>query len=374
MESPEPWLTLWRVPGVGPSTFARLLEHYGSAASALAAGARDWRERGLIRGKGDVPITSDHPGLDIGPDLRWLEVDGNQLVRLGESAYPPLLAAIDVPPPLLFVKGDPAALRSPQIAMVGSRDPTRSGVAIARDFAMQLARAGICVTSGMALGIDGAGHAGALDAGGLTLAVAGTGLDRVYPARHRGLAERIVDQGALVSEYPIGTRPRAEHFPRRNRLISGLAYGTLVVEAARKSGSLITARYALEQGREVFAVPGSIHNPMAQGCHQLIRDGARLVESANDIVLDLAPQLAACLAEAPSADPGDERRPPTLTPEQRQVLRAIEFDPTPLDSIIQTSGLTTENVSSILLMMEIDGLIAAEAGGCYVRLVPGIVE
>ncbi|MGF1546394.1 MAG: DNA-processing protein DprA [Thiotrichales bacterium] len=374
MERPESWLTLWRIPGVGPSTFARLLEHYGSADAALAAGARDWREHGLLRGKGEVPLTPDHPGADIGPDLRWLEADGNHLIRLGEPAYPLPLAEISVPPPLLFVKGDPAALQAPQIAMVGSRDPTRVGIANARAFAMQLARAGIAVTSGLALGIDGASHAGALDAGGLTLAVAGTGLDRVYPARHRALAERIVAQGALISEYPIGTRPRAEHFPRRNRLISGLAFGTLVVEAARKSGSLITARYALEQGREVFAVPGSIQNPMAQGCHQLIRDGARLVESADDVLLELAPQLSACLVESTPLAPPDPDSPRALTADERLVLNAIDFDPTPIDSIIQHSGLTTESVSSILLMMEIDGLIAAEAGGCYVRLVAGTVQ
>ena len=224
--------------------------------------------------------------------MEWLSQPGNHVVHFQDAAYPALLKQIADPPPLLFVRGDRDYLAQPQLAIVGSRNPTHTGRALAREFAAHLASFGLTITSGLASGIDGAAHQGAIEAGGTTLAVTGTGLDRVYPARHRDLAHRVAENGALVTEFPPGTAPLAANFPRRNRLISGLSLGTLVVEAALRSGSLITARSALEQGREVFAIPGSIHNPLARGCHALIRDGAKLVESGEwvqpgDPVLEL---------------------------------------------------------------------------------------
>ncbi len=379
MNDLEAWLTLWRTPGVGSAALTHLLAHYGDASAAVAAGPSAWQRAGIFpRGAEDL-VNAPFPP-DIEPDLRWLERDGNNVIRLGEPAYPERLAQVSGAPAVLFVKGDLDALSHPQLAIVGSRNPTRAGAQIAREFAAALASKGICVTSGLALGIDAAAHEGALAGGGLTIAVAGTGLDRVYPARHRALAERVAAQGALVSEFPVGVKARAEHFPRRNRIISGLSLGTLVVEAARQSGSLITARYAAKQGREVFAVPGSIHNPLTKGCHQLIREGAKLVETLDDILLELAGQLSAYLATEPVPTPhpaacpqsSEESTPLSVAdPAHAALLRAVDFAPTPIDLIIERSGLTAEAVSSMLLIMELQGLVAAETGGCYTRLLPG---
>jgi len=232
-----------------------------------------------------------------------------------------------------------------------------------------MANAGLIVTSGLAIGIDGASHEGALDAGGLTIAVAATGLDRVYPARHRELATRIAAQGALVSEFPTGVAPRAEHFPRRNRLISGLSLGVLVVEAARRSGSLITAGYAAEQSREVFAIPGSIHNPVARGCHQLIRQGATLVESAYDILEEIASQIEPYSRPNPHTEPA----PVKLDKEDLALLDSLGYDPISMDELIERSGLTADKVSSMLIALELKGLIAAERG-LYMRLNPGTMQ
>ncbi len=359
----EDWLQLWRVPGVGPLAFLRLLAHCGDAAGALRAGPEAWRAAGVT-----VP-PPDHPP-DITPDLRWLEQPGHHLLRLGEPGYPPRLAEIADPPPLLFVTGDPEVLQLPQLALVGSRHPTGAGRDTARRFAAHLARAGLVIGSGLALGIDGAAHEGALEADGLTLAVAGTGLDRVYPARHRTLAHRIAERGALLSEFPVGTGPRPGNFPRRNRVLSGLALGTLVVEAAVRSGSLITARHAAEQGREVFAIPGSIHNPLARGCHALIRGGAKLVETADDVLEELGPLIDydALRRPPPAADAAPASPPPATDPQHAALLECIDYEPTPVDLIVQRSGLTADAVSSMLLIMELSGMVALENGGCYVRL------
>ena len=286
----ENWLKLYRVQGIGPSSFHKLLLAFdGDPGAALTASEARWKQAGLNRRQ--IKPLSER-GTDPGTDLRWLEADNHHLILFGDSAYPTLLAEITNPPPLLFVRGDKSLLTHPQLAMVGSRNPTRGGLENARAFASHLAAAGLGIISGLAMGIDGASHEGALEANGLTIAVAATGLDQVYPARHRRLADRIADNGAIISEFPIGTRPQAEHFPRRNRIISGMSMGTLVVEAAQRSGSLITARNAGEQGREIFAIPGSIHNPLARGCHHLIRQGAKLVETAEDILEELGPLLA----------------------------------------------------------------------------------
>jgi DNA processing protein len=297
-------------------------------------------------------------------DLAWLEQPDHHLLRIDEPAYPELLRSLDDPPPLLFVAGEPRLLGLPQLAVVGSRNPTRGGADNAREFARHLAAAGVPITSGLALGVDAAAHEGALAGGGVTIAVVGTGLDRVYPARHRALAHRIAEQGALVSEYPLGVGVRPENFPRRNRIISGLSLGTLVVEASLRSGSLITARLAMEQGREVFAIPGSIHNPLARGCHALIRQGAKLVETAADILEELPNTAPVLVPPLPaSVQAGDER--PRLDADYERVLAALGHDPTPFEVVLEHTRLTPAEVSSILLVLELEGHVAACAGGRY---------
>lgn len=365
MSELEAWLTLWRAPGVGPVNFHNLLAHFGSAREALGASVSRWQAAGISDRAIAEPADRQH---DISPDLVWLEQPDHHLLQFGEPGYPKQLSDIPAAPPLLFVKGDASLLCHPQLAMVGARNPTGAGIQNARAFAEHLATAGLGITSGLALGIDGACHEGALAARGITIAVAATGLDRVYPARHKALATRIAAEGAIVSELPIGTQVAPGNFPRRNRIISGLSLGTLVVEAARKSGSLITAGYALEQSREVFAIPGSIHNPLARGCHQLIRDGGKLVETAEDILEELGPQLTNLekfepIQENATTEPLDE-----IDPEHRALLKFVDFEPTPIDMIITRSGLTAETVSSMLLIMELNDLISAEPGGYYIRL------
>jgi DNA processing protein len=263
----------------------------------------------------------------------------------------------------LFCHGDPDLLVRPQLAIVGARSATRPGLDIAEGFAAELTRLGLLVTSGLATGIDGAAHRGALAAGGATVAVCATGLDRVYPARHRELAHQIAASGVLVSEFPTGVPPLAENFPRRNRLISGLSLGVLVVEAAPQSGSLITARLALEQGREVFAIPGSIHNPTSRGVHALIRQGAKLTESVNDILEEIAPHLGAGFAPAPADRAGGE-----IDPTQRRVLDALGFDATPFDRLVEVLSLPVDKLSAALLALELQGCVAAAPGGAYQRL------
>ena len=360
----ESWLKLYRINGIGPSSFHKLLQAFnGDPSAALAASETHWRQAGL-NNRQIKPLSERN--TDPSTDLRWLEAEDHHLVLFGDPTYPALLSEIPNPPPLLFVRGDTSILTHPQLAIVGSRNPTRGGLENARAFANHLARSGLGITSGLAIGIDGASHEGALDANGLTIAVAATGLDHVYPARHRKLADRIAASGAIVSEFPIGSRPQAEHFPRRNRIISGLSMGTLVIEAAQRSGSLITARNAGEQGREIFAIPGSIHNPLARGCHRLIRQGAKLVETAEDILEELGPLLAS--RPHPPEPSEHQAESANVNPQHQALLKHIDYDPTPINVIISRSGLTAEAVSSMLLIMELNNQIAAEAGGCYLRI------
>jgi DNA processing protein len=251
--------------------------------------------------------------------------------------------------------------------MVGSRNPSPSGKENAREFAYHLTNSGITITSGLAIGVDGICHRGALDADGLTVAVTGTGLDRVYPASQHQLAHTIAERGVLVSEFPPGTEARAGNFPRRNRLISGLSLGVLVIEAAQKSGSLITARLAMEQGREVFAIPGSIHNPLAKGCHSLIRQGAKLVETAVDILEELAP-LIGVIKTTPETEFADSlNNENELSPDYQQLLNCMGFDPVQVDILIDRSGLTPEEVSSMLILLELEGHVSSAPGGIYCR-------
>lgn len=303
-------------------------------------------------------------------DLRWLEQPGRLILTLHDALYPDLLREIPDPPPLLYLQGDAALLNSWQLAMVGSRNPTASGRQTAEDFARYLAGGGLTVTSGLATGIDAAAHKGALKAEGHTIAVVGTGLDRVYPAKHRDLAHQIASTGLLVSEFPLGTPPKAENFPRRNRIISGLSLGTVIVEAALRSGSLITARMAMEQGREVFAIPGSIHNPLARGCHQLIREGAKLVETADHIIEELGALAGVQFsAEKPSSPTTESALPETDLPDgDYQILfEHLGFDPIHIDQLVVDSGLTADAVSSMLLLLELQGQVASMPGGRYVR-------
>jgi len=361
------WLTLLRVPGVGPVTYNALVGAFGSPGKALRADRCELKRFGLTE---EIIAHLNKPNLhDIDQDLAWSAQPGHHVLLIADTEYPGRLREIHSPPPELFVDGDPRCLSDPQIAIVGSRRPTPTGRNNAHAFAARMANAGLIVTSGLAIGIDGASHEGALDAGGLTIAVAATGLDRVYPARHRELATRIAAQGALVSEFPTGVAPRAEHFPRRNRLISGLSLGVLVVEAARRSGSLITAGYAAEQSREVFAIPGSIHNPVARGCHQLIRQGATLVESAYDILEEIASQIEPYSRPNPHTEPA----PVKLDKEDLALLDSLGYDPISMDELIERSGLTADKVSSMLIALELKGLIAAERG-LYMRLNPGTMQ
>ncbi len=355
------WLALIRLPGVGPATLNPLLRSGLTPAqllqnppSQLSEGARN---------------SLRNPSWDrVDDDLRWLESAAGHFLPITSPQYPEPLARLPDAPPGLFVLGNPRYLCSPQIAMVGSRNPTRGGEQTAQEFARFFTASGIAVTSGLAIGIDTASHRGALQGGGPTLAVMATGLDRVYPASNRDLAHEIAEKGALISEFPPDTSPRRGHFPRRNRIISGLSLGVLVVEAALKSGSLITARLAGEQSREVFAIPGSIHNPLARGCHRLIREGAKLVETAADVLEELAPRLQQYLVEPEAATDNDVSPTPSSDPEHRQLLEAMGYDPVPTDILVERTGLAPEAVSSMLLLLEMEGRIASEPGGLFVRI------
>jgi len=360
------WLILLSAPGIGPRTAARLCEHFGDPAGVLAASRSALSELGLKPACVDALKQPDTESVEA--ILNWGERPDAHLIAIDDPFYPPQLTEIADPPPLLYVRGDPALLREPQIAVVGSRNPTSGGREITAELVRELAGWGLVVTSGLAVGIDGVAHAAALESG-QTIAVMGTGPDLVYPASHLDLACRIAENGALVSEFPPGRGPLARNFPRRNRLISGLSLGVLVTEAALKSGSLITARCALEQGREVFAVPGSIRNPLARGCHGLIRDGARLVESAADILAELAPLLNAALASASQSFPSPVAGMSAegLHGDERRLLDALEFDPMAPDELIARTGLPADQVMSMLLLLELNGHVSSVPGGRYCR-------
>ena len=308
--------------------------------------------------------------------LLWLSQPNHHLLCWHDDAYPVLLRRINSPPAALFIDGDPGCLWQPQIAVIGSRNPSAGGLDHARDFATTLARQGMTITSGLASGIDAAAHTAALDAGAFTIAVNGTGLDQVYPNSSRVIAGRIRSQGAMVSELPLGSPPRRQHFPSRNRIISGLSLAVLVIEAGLNSGTLITARKAAEQGRDVFALPGSLHNPMAKGCHRLIRDGARLVETTADIMQELGPMAAELKMEIrqrlEQSDAGEEPAPVHKQnllddSDYSAVWKVLGYDPKPVDIIIEQSGLSAREVSSMLLMMELEGMIKKFGNGRYLR-------
>src|SRR5690348_16947590 len=365
------WLILLRAPGIGPAAARALIAHAGSARAACASARRFRGQEGLSPEALAWIETPDAARLDA--DLAWLSEPDHHLLRCTDPDFPPQLAEIPQPPAALFVAGKPALLLGAQIAVVGSRSASAQGLANAREFARAFARHGLTVTSGLADGIDGAAHAGALEAGGGTVAVIGTGADLVYPRKHRELAARIAQHGAIVSEYPPGTAALPAHFPQRNRLIAGLALGTLVIEASLQSGSLITARLAGETGREVFALPGSIHNPLSRGCHKLIREGARLTETAQEVTEALVPgaqALGAQLRERLESPPSGAASPPVRAddPDYARLLTALGEAPLGLDELATRTGLKPAELSSMLLLLELEGTVAPAVNGRWQRI------
>ena len=345
------------IPGLGPASLRRLLQHFGSPADVLAA-ASAAVER-LLEPSAAAAFRQGAAAAAVETALIWLEQPGHSLLTLADADYPKLLLETPDPPVLLYVCGHVKLLGHAALAIVGTRSPTPRGAADAQAFARVLSDAGLTIVSGLALGIDAAGHRGGLDGASSSVAVVGTGLDRVYPARHRDLAHELAERGALVSEFALGTPPIPPNFPRRNRILSGLARGCLVVEAALRSGSLITARQALEQGRDVFAVPGSIHSPLSKGCHWLIKQGAKLVESAQDVLEELRlPAPAGLRATAAQSAPLGELA---------VLLEALGYDPVDLDTLCLRAGLTPDAASAMLLTLELDGYLDRLPGGRYQR-------
>lgn len=370
------WLILLRAPGLNARRLREGLVARGSAGALLRWLLRhpdslDHEVRGWLESPDEATLAHD---------LAWLAGEDHRLLRCTEEDFPPQLEAIPDPPAALFVKGDASLLLRPQVAIVGARRAQEPGLANARRFATELASAGLLITSGMADGVDGAAHEAALDAGQPTIAVIGTGPDRVYPRKHHALARRIAMQGAIVSEYPPGTAAIAHQFVQRNRIIAGLSLGVVVVEAGARSGSLITARYAGEQGREVFALPGSIHNPLAEGCHALISEGGRLVQRPDEVLATLAPaafELGAELrARLERGEPATGAPRSKTGPfdwrqdeEYRRLLDVMGYDPASLDALVGTTGLSPGALSSMLLILELEGEIATLPGNRYQRLV-----
>lgn len=357
-----------RTPGLTAEHVRALVAATGSLEKAASIGTQG--VPGIELNAAARAFLANIPDTMIDADLAWLERSGAQVLSAISDRYPSLLANISRGPPVLYVLGDLDVLSSPQLAMVGSRNPTASGRSTARDFASFFARAGLTITSGLALGIDAASHEGALLGNGRTIAVCGCGLDTIFPRQNKALAARIREcGGALVSEFPPRTHPYPAHFPRRNRIISGLSCGTLVVEAAQRSGSLITAHHALEQGREVFAIPGSIHNPLSRGCHVLIRDGAKLVETVADVLSELTNFLGMqSLARGSMASADAVAARPALDKAYEILLDALGFEPAGIDVLVARTGLPSESVASMLLILELQGRIKPHAGGRYGRL------
>ncbi len=309
------------------------------------------------------------PRALIDADLRWLEASGACLVPCTSPLYPPLLTRVAGAPPVLYALGRPEALAARQIAMVGARAATATGRALARELAAAFARAGIAVASGLAVGIDAASHQGALDAEGVTVAVCAHGLDALYPREHHALAGRIRERGALISRFPPGAPPRRAHFPQRNRMLSGLAFATVVVEASRHSGSLITARAAMQNGRPVFAVPGSVRSPLSAGCHELIRQGARLAAGPSEVLQDLGISISdQILVSTPSEGPAPPGRSRPLDKDGEILLDALGFEPVSISTLAERTGLASGCIASMLLILELRGRVALHPGGRYCRL------
>jgi DNA processing protein len=403
LEELAAWLRLTLTPGVGNISARKLLAAFGLPHAIFEQSQAALRQ--LVSENQADALRAVPPELDalLSTTWDWLQQDAaddiqHQVLVLGDNHYPEALLSLDDPPLMLYVlgaanfknnslvaqtnKGQEAARNSANellvdttrsLAVVGSRNPTPQGAANARQFAKAMAQAGLSIVSGLALGVDGAAHAGALDAAestdgaGLTVAVVGTGLDRVYPKAHRDLAHRIARHGLLISEYPLGTPPLNANFPKRNRLIAGLSNGTLVVEAALKSGSLITARLTTEQGKEVFAIPGSIHAAQSHGCHALIKQGAKLVESAQDILEELQWPLTAPVSALSLATGTTTPVDPSASQAEDALLQALGFDPVGLDALQARCGLDTADLQAQLMGLELDGKVARLPGGLFQR-------
>lgn len=358
------YLALDLCTGVGSKTYQQILdiegivlkEFFELSQSELSAFGLNQTQVGAI---------INPPWQQVDMALEWMDSDPNHhIINITQQDYPKLLKEISDPPPVLYAKGRAELLDSPQIAIVGSRNCTPGGASNAREFAAYLARSGLTITSGMALGIDQHAHQGALEASGNTIAVTGTGIDRIYPSRNKQLAYQIAEQGLLISEFPLGTSPHSSNFPKRNRVISGLSLATLVVEATRKSGSLITARLGMEQGREVFAIPGSIHNPQSKGCHHLIRQGVKLVDQASDIIDDIGSLLGYMAEQVTASETRSDRQ---LDHDYEQLLDLMGYDPISMDTLVERSGLTIDQLSSMLLLLELNDFIQPAPGGLFVR-------
>ncbi|WP_019557207.1 DNA-processing protein DprA [Thiomicrorhabdus arctica] len=351
-----------------------ILVYFGSISTAVSAGEAEWRNSEILSKKQlESFMLTERAGL-VDLALEWAERPLQSYLPIGSAGYPELLASIDDAPILLSVRGNVALLKDPQLAIVGSRHASKQGVNIAKDFAQHLSNQGLTITSGLALGIDAAAHQGGLQGLGKTVAVIGTGLDRIYPAANQALARQIAEEGVMISEFPLGTPPLAFNFPRRNRIISGLSVGTLVVEAALKSGSLITAKTAIEQGREVFAVPGSINNPLAKGCHQLIKQGAKLVESGQDVFEELSALIQFSLE--PQQTVSNSKQLPfelqskgnKLDSSKQPILEHIGYEPIGLDELAVLSKSPVSAIQGQLIMLELSGDIEAMSAGRWRRI------
>ncbi len=354
MNNKQYFLALNRINHVGPRTIAKLLLRWPNLEELFQLSAQQMEQVGLPKAIADAIAAFDLRQVDA--DWRWQEAEHHFLLTWCDKDYPALLKEIYDPPPVLYAMGDLSCLQQPTVAMVGSRKPSITGSETAWRFAFELARKNITIVSGLALGVDAQAHSGCLEAGGRTIAVMGTGIDCIYPRRHTGLAAKITEQGLLLTELPLQSPPNAGHFPRRNRIISGLSLSTLVVEAAIRSGSLITARLACEQNRDVLAIPGSIYNPQARGCHLLLQQGATLVTSSDDVLdelrLDYTPE-------------GDEREF-ALARQNKNLVKCIGFEVTTVDQLIMRSGLPMEKIVCDLAELELQGIVKAVQGG-YMR-------
>lgn len=372
------WLALWRAPNIGPKQFAYLLENFQALDDLFTEPQNKLKHLGLEADT--LAYLKNPPWQKIDQDCDWATKPNHHIICWQDPLYPKLLKQINDPPPLLFIQGDPKLLSRPQLAMVGSRSPTMTGNEIALQFAKELSLLGFVITSGLALGVDGASHQGALAGTGQTIAIMATGADIIYPKQHQSLATQISETGALVTEFPLGVTPHAKNFPRRNRIVSGLSVGTLVVEAGTRSGSLITARLAGEQGRDVFVIPGSIYNPNTRGCHQLIQQGAKLITCIDDISKELGPLIAFTqqhelknnkdgAVDQNSLHQKTNRvfASPSKDSDEDLLLQCIDYEITTVDDMVRRSQLTAANISSILPKLELCGMVSALPGG-YIRL------
>ncbi|SMN02352.1 Rossmann fold nucleotide-binding protein Smf possibly involved in DNA uptake [uncultured Candidatus Thioglobus sp.] len=357
------WLLLLKTPHVGTRTFYKVLKIFETPEQVFLVSAKQRKDSGVFRQEA-LDFIAQNDVSSVQTDLDWAKADDCHILTFIDEDYPPQLNNITDPPPLLYVRGNVSCLSLPQLAIVGSRNPSPSGKQNAYEFAKSLSKLGVAITSGMASGIDASAHLGALEAERPTIAVCGTGLDRIYPAKHKEMAHKIIKQGGLVSEFCIGTSPLANNFPRRNRIISGLSLGTLVVEASIKSGTMITARLASEQGREVFAIPSSIHNPLSKGCHQLIKQGAKLTENIDDILdelqLDLTSSTQASHADIFTKDAKEMDNTPSV------LLKYLSYNALSIDEIVEISGLSPQIITQELLLLELDNTVAKADGSSYV--------